>query len=175
MDGYYAEIRMFAGNYAPRGWMFCHGQLLPIEPNQALFAIIGTFYGGDGDTNFALPDLRGRVPMSFGQGPGLSNYDVGQSGGVESVNLNTTQIPAHNHALSASNAAGTATSPSGNHPAVVVDPTANPMSAYGSGTLVPMNAASIGSTGGSQPHTNLQPHLVVNFIICIEGIFPPQN
>ena len=176
MEGYIAEIRMFAGNFAPRNWAFCQGQLLSIAQNTALFSLIGTIYGGNGQTTFALPDLRGRVALGVGQGPGLSNYDVGQVGGVESVTLATTQIPAHSHPLNGSNSAGTSNAPTGNYPAVVTDPTANPMNAYGTAApIVAMNAASVGNTGGSQPHTNLQPHLAVSYIICLAGIFPSRN
>ena len=176
MEGTIAEIRMFGGNFAPRGWALCQGQLLAIVQNTALFALLGTTFGGNGQTTFALPDLRGRVPVGWGQGPGLSNYDLGQVGGAESVTLLTTQLPAHNHSITASSVAGTATAPAGNYPAVVVDPTANPMSAYGTGApLVQMNAASVAAAGGSQPHNNVQPFLGMNYIICLEGVFPSRN
>jgi microcystin-dependent protein len=175
-DPFIGEIIMFGGNFAPRGWAFCNGQLLPIAQNTALFSILGTTYGGDGKTTFALPDLRGRVAISPGQGPGLSNYQLGQAGGTESVTLTTAQIPAHNHLLAANSSAGDQSSPLGNFPAAVNDPGAgsqsNGYSATSNGTM-----AGTASTpaGGSQPHTNIEPFLCVNFIIALEGIFPSRN
>lgn len=168
---YVGEIRMFAGNFAPAGWMFCEGQQLPISENEVLFQLIGTTYGGDGQETFNLPDLRGRVPIHFGTGAGLQTYQLAESAGVEAVTLTVQQLPAHNHPAGAKNADGNSTSPVGGVPAI--NTTAN---AYG---VIPpqigMNAANISSSGGSQPHTNFQPYLCVDFIISLFGIFPSQT
>jgi microcystin-dependent protein len=165
------EIRIFAGNFPPVGWMFCEGQLLPISENDALFVLLGTTYGGDGQETFALPDLRGRLPMHAGQGPGLQNYILGASGGVEQVTLTTQQIPVHNHTAGCLSTDGNSVSPTGGLPAV--NTTTN---AYGVvPPAQPMNVASITPSGGSQPHTNFQPYLCVNFIISLFGIFPSQT
>ncbi len=191
IDPLLGEIVMFGGNFAPRGWAFTDGQLLPISVNSALFSILGTTYGGDGRTTFALPDLRGRVPMHAGRGPGLTERRLGERGGVEAVTLNTSQIPSHTH--TASSIATTtsvlkATSTSGN----TNIPTGNVLADDGSDRIykaiapdVSMSAAAIESTtdvtttvnatGGSQPHTNVQPYQVVNFIIATQGIFPSRN
>lgn len=175
-EPYIGQIMMFAGNFAPRGWALCEGQLLSIAQNSALFSILGTTYGGDGRTTFALPDLRGRVPIQPGTGPGLSPYTLGQSGGAENVSLLITNIPAHNHPLEASTAAGDSSSPQGAVPAVTVDPnTQQPLNGYHSSPNTTMAAASVGFAGGSQPHTNVQPYLSVNFIIALEGIFPSRS
>lgn len=169
---YYGEIRMFAGWYAPSGWAFCHGQLLPILQYDTLFSLLGTTYGGDGVTTFALPDLRGRVPVHMGQGPGLSNKVIGETGGIETVTLTTQQIPAHSHTAGASAANGSSDSPAGLVPAR----NAAGVPHYGSG---PPNATlasgALLATGGTQPHENRQPYLGINFIICLDGVFPPQN
>src|SRR5438477_229788 len=163
------EIRMFPGNFAPAGWAFCDGSLLPISENDVLFQLIGTTFGGDGQTTFALPDLRGRVPMHQGTNPGTgSSYTLGELAGVESVTLTTQQIPAHTHALTATTAAGTQPNPGGNllansqgpQPYIQENPDGN------------LNAQALGSAGGSQPHDNLQPYLGINFIISLFGIFP---
>ena len=163
---YVGEIRMFAGNFAPAGWMFCEGQLLPISEYETLFNLIGTTYGGDGQSTFALPDLRGRVPLHFGNG-----FTLAETGGVEEVTLTVSQIPAHSHALLATLNACDQVNPVGNVAAfnaavdlyIESDPTAN------------AGASTIGSTGGSQPHTNFQPYLCVDFIISLFGIFPSQT
>ena len=161
---YVGEIRMFAGNFAPAGWMFCEGQLLPISENETRFPLIGTTYGGDGESTFALPDLRGRVPIHFGNG-----FTLAETGGVEEVTLTVSQIPAHGHPLLASTTAGTSPNPQNN----VVSQTDGTISLYLSDPPnVNMNPAAIGSTGGSQPHTNFQPYLCINFIISLFGIFP---
>jgi microcystin-dependent protein len=165
---YIGEIRMFAGNFAPAGWMFCNGQLLPISEYDALFILIGTTYGGDGQDTFGLPNLQSRLPMHAGTGPGLGTYTLGEMGGVESVTLSTNQIPVHSHALLASTGTGDQISPSGNVLATSfnVAPYINDIV---SGNL---NAAAVGPVGGSQPHSNLQPYLCVNFIISLFGIYP---
>lgn len=160
---YVGEIRMFAGNFAPAGWMFCEGQLLPISENETLFQLIGTTYGGDGESTFALPDLRGRIPIHQGNG-----FILAETGGVEEVTLTVNQIPAHSHPLLASETAATATSPQNNLPAEATSRIFRAPSA----TLSPMAPAAIGSVGGSQPHTNFQPYLCIDFIISLFGIFP---
>ena len=160
---YVGEIRMFAGNFAPVGWMFCEGQLLPISENETLFQLIGTTYGGDGESTFALPDLRGRLPMHQGNG-----FILAETGGVEEVTLTIQQIPSHLHPLLASTGTATSTTPGNNVAAATQAVTyfnllENPAN---------MSPQSIGPVGGSQPHTNFQPYLCVNFIISLFGIFP---
>lgn len=167
---YLAQISLFAGNFAPRGWMFCNGQTLPIAQYSALFALLGTTYGGNGQTTFQLPDLRGRVPLGNFQGPGLSNYSLGQQGGTETVTLLSTQIPAHNHPLQASTAA-----PSTPTPANASLPTGSSRIYAAGGASQALNLSSIGNTGGSQPHPNMQPYLALNYIIAVEGLFPSRN
>lgn len=161
---YIGEIRMFAGNFAPAGWMFCEGQVLPISENETLFQLIGTTYGGDGQETFALPDLRGRLPLQQGNG-----FILAETGGAEEITLTVTQIPAHSHPLLASAAAGNTGSPEGS----VVAQTDGTASLYiadvPSANLSPQAARQV---GGSQPHTNFQPYLCVNFIISLFGIFP---
>jgi microcystin-dependent protein len=170
-DPYVGEIRMFAGNYAPNGWMLCSGQTLPISEYDTLFALLGTTYGGDGQNTFNLPNLCGRMPVHQGQGPGLPSCPLGQTGGQETVTLAASQIAAHNHTLACSSANGTAADPAGNVPAAS-DTALN--TAAGDGST--MNAAAVGlSSGGSQPHDNMSPFLAINFIIATEGIFPSQN
>jgi len=168
---YLGEIDMVAFNFAPTGWALCEGQLLSISQYDALFNLIGTTYGGDGITTFALPDLRGRVPVAMGQGNGLSNYTIGQLGGTENVTLITNQIPAHTHAANASTSNGTSATPSGNFPAVNNEGIQH-YAATSNGT---MNSAAIGATGGSQPHNNVQPYLCINFIIALSGVFPSRS
>ncbi len=163
-------ITMFAGTFAPRGWMLCQGQLLQISQYSALFALIGTIYGGDGQTTFGLPDLRGRLPIGQNQGPGLSNYVIGQSLGSETVTLTQNQMPGHTHTVSGNGSSGTAGPPGATW--AVGSGTAP----YGSATsLQTMNANSVATTGGNQPHNNLMPCLAVSYIIAVEGIFPSRN
>lgn len=165
-----AEIRMFGGNFPPRGWAFCNGQLLSIAQHTAVFAILGTTFGGNGQTTFGLPDLRGRVPVGIGQGPGLSNRVAGETFGTESVALTQAQMPTHSHAQLASTAAVSgAVGPSG-------APGATTVNLYGSGQpSVAMAAGAVQPSGGGQPHNNMAPSLAVNFIIALEGIFPSRN
>jgi len=159
---------MFAGNFAPAGWMFCEGQLLPISEYETLFNLIGTTYGGDGESTFGLPDLRGRVPIHFGNG-----FILAETGGVETVTLTVPQIPNHTHALLASSSLASASAPAGNVPATTQSATVTP---YGTdGPLTTLNALSVNPTGGSQPHDNFQPYLCVDFIISLFGIFPSQT
>ena len=161
---------MFGFNFAPQGWAMCNGQILPISQNTALFSLLGTSYGGNGQTTFALPDLRGRVAIQQGQGPGLSSYSIGEVTGVETVTLTSNQMPQHNHGVVANGAPATATRPNG---AVPARTGTNEYAPAPDGTA--MNAGMIATTGGSQPHTNLPPLLVVTFCIALQGIFPSRN
>jgi microcystin-dependent protein len=172
MAPYIGEIRMFGASFPPNGWMFCDGQLLPISENEALFNLIGTTYGGDGEETFALPDLRGRVPLHFGTSPSFgTNYQIGEMAGVEQVTLSTGQTPTHNHAFLVTNAVGTQVNPGGNllsnsqgpQPYIEQDPDNS------------MNANMLTPVGGSQPHENRQPYLGINFIISLFGVFPSQT
>ncbi|MCX4248096.1 phage tail protein [Paraliomyxa miuraensis] len=170
MEPFIGQIIMFAGNFAPRGWALCDGQLLPISQNQALFSILGTTYGGDGRTTFALPDLRGRASLHAGSGPGLTPRSLGQKSGEETVTLTVNQMPSHGHVVNAADTMANVRSPSN---AVLAQEATG---AYQNGrTDVTMNPAMIGNSGGSQPHDNMQPYLVVNYIIALEGIFPSRN
>lgn len=168
---YLGSICMVGFNFAPIGWALCNGQLLPISQYDALFALIGTTYGGDGQNTFALPNLQGRFPIHRGLGPGLPQYTLGESGGQESVTLTLNQIPVHNHTLAVNTNGGSSDNPTGNYMASNSEGIKYFSSSAGSSA----NAGSIGITGGSQPHNNMPPYLCVNFIIAIEGIYPPQN
>ena len=170
-EPFIGEIMMFAGWFPPRGWADCNGQILPIAQYTALFSLLGTTFGGNGQTTFALPDLRGRVPMHLGQGPGLSSRTIGEMGGAEAVTLLETQLPAHTHVARADTGNGTLSSPVGALPAR--DPAGSP--AYGAGSAGALSAAAIAPTGGSQPHSNVQPYTVIRYCICLEGIYPSQN
>jgi microcystin-dependent protein len=165
-ESFLGEIRMFAGNFAPAGWMFCAGQQVPIVENDALFNLIGTTYGGDGQQTFALPDLRGRIPIHMGGG-----FAIGQPGGVEEVTLNVQQIPSHSHLLMASN--DTANSPNPGNNVLARSPQLNMFS--NTTPSIPMSSQFLSPTGGSQAHDNFQPYLCVSFIISMFGIFPPPN
>jgi microcystin-dependent protein len=165
---YVGEIRMFAGNFAPAGWMFCEGQLLQIAEFETLFNLIGTTYGGDGQSTFALPDLRGRLPIHQGNG-----FTLAETGGVESVTLAAGQIPAHSHPFLASANQASSTGPANQVPAVTQAATITP---YGTDAPpVQLSPSSVGSTGGSQPHSNFQPYLCIDFIISLFGVFPSQT
>ena len=170
-EPYLGEIMLFAGAYAPRGYAFCSGQLLPINQNQALFAILGTQYGGNGQTTFALPDLRGRVAIHQGQGPGLSDYTVGERAGSESYTLIPGEMPAHTHVARASSANGLFPGPAGQFPARNVGQIPN----YAASADSAMTPGAISITGGGQPHTNMQPYLALNYIIALQGVFPSRN
>jgi microcystin-dependent protein len=162
-EPFLSEIRIVSFNFAPKGWALCNGQLLPINQNQALFSLLGTTYGGNGQTTFALPNLQGRVPIHFG------NHVQGEAGGEENHTLNAQEMPLHTHTLSASSAAP-------NQGTIAENMWASNSGAYSSASPdSSMNTASIGSAGGSQPHTNVQPYLVLNFIIALQGIFPSRN
>ena len=177
MEPYLGEIRMFGGNYAPRGWALCNGQLLAIAANTALFSLLGTTYGGNGVNNFALPNLQGRLPMHWGNNPPLTNRVLGEIAGTESVTLISTQMPIHNHVLNSGNGtAGDASTPQNNFSSVFVDPnTGSPASTYSAAAATTMAPTAIGTAGGSQPHDNMPPFLCVTFIIALEGIYPPRN
>ena len=165
------EIRMFTANFAPPGWAFCDGQLLAISDNDALFSLLGTTYGGNGETTFALPDLRGRVPVHWGSGPGLSPVNIGTRSGAESVTLTTNQLPAHTHAWRAHSGAASGQTPIG---ASVASPASN---LYDTQTdnLGAMRSSMVGPTGGSQSHTNIMPTATIGFIIALFGIYPSQT
>jgi microcystin-dependent protein len=167
---YVGEIRMFAGNFAPAGWMFCEGQLLPISENETLFQLIGTTYGGDGQSTFALPDLQGRLPIHQGTNQG-NTFTLAQTGGTEETTLTVQQIPAHNHAFLTSADVGTSAQPTNN----VVAKTTTGFAYINEDPSMNMAPTAISPTGGSQPHTNFQPYLCVDFIISLFGIFPSQT
>ena len=167
MEPFLGEIRLVPFNFAPRGWAICAGQVIPINQNQALFALLGTMYGGNGQTTFALPDLRGCVPIGAGQATGGSSYPLGATGGQETVNLTTRQLPAHAHAARASSAAAATKDPTTAFPAGG--------GAYAAQRNVRMNASMIGRTGGGEAHENRQPYLALNYIIALQGIFPSQS
>lgn len=164
------QIRIFAGDGAPAGWAFCEGQLLQISENDALFALIGTTYGGDGQTTFGLPDLRGRAIVGPGQGPGLSSYVLGQVGGVETVTLTTNQIPSHTHTISADSLPGSSDGPANLLPAQYPDG----IPVYNVNSTTTMNPGVLSSTGGGEPHNNVKPYLAVRYIIALYGIFPAR-
>jgi microcystin-dependent protein len=169
-EPFMGEIRLVSWNYPPKGWAFCNGQLMAINQNQALFSLLGTTFGGNGQTNFALPDLRDRAPVHFGQRPGGSSFNLGQTGGEKAHTLTIAEIPVHTHLVSGSSAAGSLGSPSGNLPAVSSKP------AYGTASPdVVMSPLAVGNAGGDQAHENMPPYLVLNFVIALEGIFPSQN
>lgn len=165
-EPFIGEIMLFAGNFEPKGWAFCDGRLLPIAQHTALFSILGTTYGGDGKTTFALPDLRGRAPIGQGQGPGLSNYSLGETGGQETVTLTVGQMPAHNHAFS-----DAGQQPSGDAVRVQTGSSQTKIQQ----TTGSANSGVTQNTGGSQPHENRQPYLGVNYVIALQGIFPSRN
>ena len=170
-EPFVGEIRMFAGNFAPRGWAFCDGQLLAVSQNDALFSLLGTIYGGDGRTTFGLPDLRGRIPIHAGSGPGLSPRRLGAKAGSENETLTISEIPSHTHELKVDTSTGSGTNPSGSYLAASpnvrmyrpIAPNQN------------MAAAAITNTGGSQAHTNLMPTLCIHFIIALVGIYPSRH
>lgn len=172
-DQFVAEIRIVGFNFAPHGWAFCNGQLLPISQNTALFSLLGTMYGGDGRSTFALPNLQGSAPMFFGQGPGLSLRDEGEVGGVESVTLLQSEIPFHTHNYQArptALASGQQSTPVGNFAARSNSRPYNTTATSGN-----MNFSAIQPVGGNLPHNNMMPYLTLNFIIAMQGIFPPRN
>ncbi len=173
-DPFVAEIRIVPSNFAPTGWAFCDGQLLPLSQNTALFSLLGTTYGGDGKSTFALPDLQGRAPMHPGQGPGLSLHDLGETGGAETVTLLESEVPAHSHPMMASTQPGE-------------DPAPNPAEALArsvgaslyqtvaNANLSQLSPNALAVAGGGQPHNNMQPYLTLNFCIALQGVFPPRS
>lgn len=167
-DPFVAEIRIFPFNFAPRGWAWCDGQLLPLSQNTALFSLLGTTYGGNGMSNFALPDLQGRAPMHPGQGPGLSLHDLGETGGSETVTLLESEIPAHPHTLSTSIRPADSLSPS----TLAVGTGNNAYAPPGNATLASSQA--LAPAGSGQPHNNMQPYLTFYFCIALQGVFPPR-
>ena len=173
-EPFVGEIRMFGGNFAPSGWAFCSGQLLPISENETLFNLIGTTYGGDGQSTFALPDLQGRIPVHAGTGSDGIAYQIGETGGTEAVTLTTNQIPGHSHVPIASTDAGTVPNP-GN---AIFAAGGSGEQMYSTPPSVPagsMNVGAILPTGGSQPHDNVAPFLCISFILSLFGVFPTQN
>lgn len=171
-DPFVAEIRIFPFNFAPKGWAWCDGQLMPLSQNTALFSLLGTTYGGNGKSNFALPDLQGRAPMHPGQGPGLSLHDLGETGGSETVTLLESEIPSHAHALRGNNSLADTPLPSGN---TLARFTSNIYQQTVNANLVSMAPEALVPAGGDQPHNNLQPYLTFYFCIALQGVFPPRS
>jgi microcystin-dependent protein len=171
-DGFIGEIRMFAGNFAPKNWAFCQGQILSIAQNTALFSILGTTYGGNGTTTFALPDLSGRVPVGVGQGPGLTPRQLGEINGTETVTLTTAQMPMHNHTVNAVTTEGNQNLPTGNLPANTKTLDKEYSDAN---TNTTMKSTMVNPAGGSQPFSVMQPSLGMNYIICLYGVYPARN
>lgn len=174
MDPFVAEIRIFPFNFAPKGWAFCDGQILPLSQNTALFSLLGTTYGGDGKSNFALPNMQGNAPMHPGQGPGLSLHDLGETGGSDTVSLLESEIPSHSHTMMSFPGAGNRLIPGGNSIA----------RANGSTPFIPnspapplvnMSDSAVAPAGGDQPHNNMQPYLTLNFCIALQGVYPPRT
>jgi microcystin-dependent protein len=188
-DGFLGEVKMFAGNFAPRGWALCEGQVLPVNQNQALYSLLGITYGGDGRTTFALPDLRSRVAVGNGRGPGLLNYRLGQKGGAENNTLIVNQLPSHTHLATgtvtpnASTEKATSDDPTGKYPSAAVYPVSRselkPVLTYGDTTNAKMGSnpvnVTVSNTGGNQAINNIQPYISINYIICINGTFPSRN
>lgn len=173
-EPFVAEIRIFAGNFAPRGWAFCNGQLLPVSQNTALFSLIGTTYGGDGRSTTALPNLQGRAPMHPGRGPGLTARRLGERGGSETITLTEAQMPDHTHTLMADSFPASFQIPAANR-TFARSNLGNAYQSDSSSNLVPMADRVLDSTGGSQPHNNLQPFLAINFIIALVGLYPSRS
>lgn len=171
-DPFVAEIRIMGCNFAPRGWAFCDGQLLPLSQNTALFSLLGTTYGGDGKSNFALPDLQGKAPMFWGQGPGLTERFLGQEQGVENKTLLTSEIPAHSHQMKvAATTVGNSNLPGGN----VFAKSGNPEASVYSTSAPSVMGGELSPAGGEMPHNNMQPYLVMNFVIALQGVYPPRS
>ncbi|MGH9459368.1 MAG: phage tail protein [Thermoanaerobaculia bacterium] len=173
-DPFVAEIRIFPFNFAPKGWATCDGQLMPISQNTALFSLLGTNYGGDGKSTFALPNLQGSAPLSSGQGPGLTNRDIGETGGTPSVALLEAEMPSHSHSLVASNDSAQTNDPTGNLASRPFG-RGNVLYAVASTPVAPLNQRAVGPNGGSQPHNNMQPFLTLNYCIALQGVFPARQ
>jgi microcystin-dependent protein len=172
MDPFVAEIRMFPFNFAPKGWAFCDGQILPLSQNTALFSLLGTTYGGDGKSNFALPNMQGNVPLHPGQGPGLSLYDLGEQGGSETVTLLESEMPAHAHGLMGSADPADQLAPAPTRSFAVSQ---NVQAYTPAANLVNMADQALAPAGGDQPHNNMMPYLTVSFCIALQGVFPPRT
>lgn len=172
-DPFIAEIKIFAGNFAPRGWAYCNGQLMPIAQNTAVFSLVGTIYGGDGRTTFALPNLKGRVPLQAGQGPGLSRYSIGENGGETTVTLTKDQIPSHRHGAQGIGG-NDKTTPIGNVWSTL-GTTRSPPPLYSGSQNTPMSTTALEETGGGQPHNNMSPYLALTFIFALVGVYPPRS
>lgn len=174
-DSFIGEIKMMATTFAPRQWAMCNGTIMAVNQNQPLFALIGAQYGGDGRSSFALPDMRGRIPVHFGQGLGLQNYPLAAKTGVEEVTLQTSQIPAHTHSLQASNNSANTSTAIGN----VLAKSPQNETAYLNGTVTgavqEFSESAVESAGGNEPHNNMMPYLAIHFVICLQGIFPSRN
>jgi microcystin-dependent protein len=173
-EPFVAEIRIFAGNFAPRGWAFCNGQLLPVSQNTALFSLIGTTYGGDGRTTTALPNLQGRAPMHPGRGPGLTSRRLGERGGVETVTLSEAQMPNHTHAMQGTSTPATANA-ANNNMTLARSVGGNAYQSDSSTNIVELNADALQNRGGGQAHNNMQPYLTINFIIALVGLYPSRS
>jgi microcystin-dependent protein len=175
-DPFVGEIRIFAGNFAPTGWALCNGQLLPIAQNTALFSLLGTIYGGNGTSNFALPNLQGAAPLMWGQGTGLSLRNIGGTGGETAVTLTNAQLPAHSHQPIANSTAAQVATPAGNTWAPPPPGAGRGLNIYdpSQGSGLPMNPQAVGVAGGGQPHNNMPPFLTFTFIIAMQGIYPPR-
>jgi len=174
-EPFVAEIRIFGFNFAPKGWAFCNGQIMPISQNTALFSLLGTTYGGDGQSTFALPNLQGSAPLMPGQGPGLSLYDLGQTGGEQNVTLLQSEMPTHSHTVQANSGAGTQSSPTTADWAtakILRQGTNLYTQSAGNTTMSPQ---AFSPTGGNLPHNNMPPYLVLNFCIALQGVFPPRS
>lgn len=174
-DPFIGEIRMFGGNFAPVGWALCNGQLLPISQNTALFSLLGTNFGGNGTSTFGLPNLQGSVPMHFGDGPGLTPRTIGETGGQATVALTQAFMPPHTHTYSGVNGNAASTTPTDNFPAVNRGINAYTTPAAAGGQIAGMSVQGVATAGGGQAHNNLQPYLVINFIIALQGVFPSRQ
>jgi microcystin-dependent protein len=179
MDPFVAEIRIFPFNFAPKGWAFCDGQILPLSQNTALFSLLGTTYGGDGKSNFALPNMQGNAPMHPGQGPGLSLHDLGETGGSDTVSLLESEIPSHSHTLLSITAFNASDNVPLNNVLAKATAAGAPLNAYipdsPSPPIVHMADQAIAPAGGDQPHNNMQPYLTLNFCIALQGVYPPRT
>jgi microcystin-dependent protein len=173
MDPFVAEIRIFPFNFSPKGWAFCDGQILPLSQNTALFSLLGTTYGGDGKSNFALPNMQGNAPMHPGQGPGLSLHDLGETSGTETVTLLESEIPSHSHALMAAPTPALLFAPSST--TALSRSAGGPAYIASNAGLVQLSDNAIAPAGGDQPHNNMQPYLTLNFCIALQGVFPPRT